>query len=98
MLFSSSDLLGEGLGVLLLVGRVRRSTVPMLNLTSLIISRLTRKSVGCVADVRAAANTRLKKCRRKPRSSRGFAATMKLLLLPDYMVAVLGTGEGHLAG
>ncbi len=60
-------LMGEGPGVELLVGRVRRSIDPIQNLTSLIISRLTRKAASCVATVGAAADRRLRMRRRRPR-------------------------------
>jgi hypothetical protein len=79
----SRPLLGEGPRVQLLVGRVRGSNAPILNLTSLIISRLTRKAVGCIVAVRFVADSRLKKCRRKSRGRGIVDVTMKLLLLPD---------------
>ena len=75
--------LGEGPGILLLVGRVRLSTALILILTSLIVSRSTRKVVGCVVVVRAVVARRLKKCRRKPRGRGCAVATMELLLPPD---------------
>ncbi len=64
----------------------------------MLISRSTRRAVGSVANVRVDVDIRLKKCRRKPRGLDSAAATIKLLLLPDYMMAVPGTGEGHPVG
>ena len=67
----------------------------MLNLTSLIVSRSTRIVASCADVVRAIADKRLKKCRRKPRG-RGFAVeTKKLLLIPDY---INGGGFGNGGG
>ena len=83
---------------MLLVNRVRLSTSPILNLTYPLIFRSTRRVVGCVGTVRDIADKYLRKCRRKPRGLGFDDATMKVLLLPDYMMAVLGTGEGHPIG
>ena len=64
----------------------------------MLIFRSTRRVAGCVVVVRGVADKRLRKCRRKPRDLGHVDATMKLLLLPDYMMVVLGTGEGDHVG
>ncbi len=64
----------------------------------MIISRSTRKVAGRVVVVRAVADKRSKKSRRRSRGLGSAAARMKLLLLPDYMIAVLGMGEVHPVG
>ncbi len=58
-------------------------TASILNLTSPIVFRSTRKVVGCDVVVRDVVDKRFKKCQRKPSGLGYDDATMKMLQLSD---------------